>query len=337
LSLFVEKVIVDRIAIVVPVFNESVVLPASLPRILAVAQSSGCSILLIAVDDGSHDETWAVLGQLAETYPELLPIAFTRNFGKEAAILAGLRAAIQDPQVQAIVVMDADLQHPPELLSQFIDHWRGGALVVEGVRDEQAYRGFFRNLGAQVFYFLMARFGQLRMSGSTDYKLIDRRVANQLLSLGERARFFRGLVLWLGYPRIQVPFTVAPRLGGQSQWGLLSLTRYAWENLTAFSSAPLKLVTVLGVIGLAVGTLLAAKALIDKFFGISVDGFSTVILLSIIFSSLILVALGIIGSYLARIYEEIKSRPVYILRDSIADPVASCPSDLSDRGKPADK
>lgn len=327
----------DRIAIVVPVFNESAVLPASLPRILSAVQSSGCRTRLIAVDDGSHDASLAVLRVLAEGHPEIVPIAFTRNFGKEAAILAGLRAATEDPEVQAVVVMDADLQHPPELLGVLIDYWRRGALIVEGVHDAQYERGFFRTFGARIFYALMARFGQLDMSGATDYKLIDRRVVDQILSLGERARFFRGLVLWLGHPSVRVPFTVNPRIVGRSQWSLLTLARYAWVNLTAFSSAPLKLVTLLGAAGLSVGAILAAKALIDKFSGASLDGFSTVILLSVIFSSLILLALGIIGSYLARIYEEIKSRPIYILRDSMTDPLAGSPSDLSGQGKSAEK
>lgn len=316
----------ERIAVVIPVLNESQILPVSLPKIAQVLALAQCEPRLIPVDDGSTDNSRVVLAKLAEQDPRITPLAFTRNFGKEAAILAGLDQALTDPEVQAVLVMDADLQHPPDLIPQLITHWRAGHRVVEGVRDGRQGEGPIKRLGASVFYAAMSRYCGLDLDRVTDFKLIDRSVAAQILALGERGRFFRGLVHWLGYQSFAVQFTVPDRAVGASRWGIGGLARYAWRNLTSFSAAPLQLVTLLGGIGLLVGLVLAVKAIVDKVSGVALDGFSTVILLSIIFSSLILLALGIIGSYLARIYEEIKARPAYVLRDSLQDTPPRKPS-----------
>lgn len=306
----------QRIALVVPVYNEADLITRSLPEILARAREAapGSSVELIAVDDGSKDDSRASLAALAARESAIHYVSFTRNFGKEAAIHAGLAQALEHTDASAVIVIDADLQHPPELMAQMLQHWREGAKVVEAVKRARGDEGPLRRLAARTFYSTFTRMSGLRLDQDTDYKLLDREVVVAALGLGERARFFRGIVRWLGFPTVQVPFDVAPRAGGSTSWSLRSLARYAWRNLTSFSSAPLGLVATFGAVGLVVGAVLAIKAVVDKLQGQALSGFSTVILLQVIFSSLILLSLGIIGSYIALIYDELKGRPHYIIR-----------------------
>ena len=304
------------LALVVPVYNEVDLIAAALPKIIASVQEAAPTsrVELIAVDDGSTDGTRQALAQLAGHHTAVRFISFTRNFGKEAAIHAGLRAAMEMTAAEVVVVIDADLQHPPTLVGDMLGHWRQGYMVAEAVKRERATEGPLRRWAARSFYSVFTRLSGLSLDEDTDFKLLDREVVTAVLQFGERARFFRGIVRWLGYPAARVPFDVAPRAAGNSGWGLIELAQDAWQNLTSFSSAPLGLVTLFGGIGLSAGAMLAGKALFDRFQGTALSGFSTVILLQILFSSLILLSLGIIGSYVARIYDELKSRPHYILR-----------------------
>jgi len=308
------------LVLVVPVFNEAALAAQALTRILAAARAAAnqghepLDVRLLAVDDGSTDGTRDVLKQLSAQDQAIGSISFTRNFGKEAAIHAGLRQACGRLDARVVVVIDADLQHPPELIGEMLSRWRAGAAVVEAVKRERGDESAAHRLAARLFYGAFTRLSGMRLDQDTDYKLLDRQVADAVVRLDERARFFRGIVRWLGYPSQHLPFDVAPRAAGQTHWGAWALARYAWRNLTAFSSAPLGVVTGLGAIGLVVGLVLAAKAIVDKLQGQAVTGFSTVILLQVIFGSLILLALGIIGNYIARIYDELKQRPHYILR-----------------------
>lgn len=305
------------LVLVVPVYNEAALVGQSLPRILAAARAAaqpGLAVHLLAVDDGSSDGTRGALGQLKAGDDAIGFIGFTRNFGKEAAIHAGLRQSVDRLAADVVVVIDADLQHPPELMGDMLRHWRAGAPVVEAVKRARGDESLARRLAARVFYGAFTRLSGMALDQDTDFKLLDRGVAQAVLRLDERVRFFRGIVRWLGYPSVRLDFDVADRAGGQTRWGLWSLARYAWRNLTAFSSAPLGLVTGLGAFGLAVGLVLAVKAIIDKVQGQALTGFSTVILLQVIFGSLILLALGIIGNYVARIYDELKQRPHYVVR-----------------------
>jgi len=319
------------IALVVPVYNEAELIPRTLPQILARAREAapGSAVELIAVDDGSMDGTRAALAAMAAQDPAFRFVSFTRNFGKEAAIHAGLAEAMDKTQAAAVIVIDADLQHPPELMATMVQHWRAGAQVVEAVKRARGNEGPLRRLAARLFYTMFTRLSGLRLDQDTDYKLLDREVVAAALALGERARFFRGIVRWLGFPTVQVAFDVAPRAGGTTSWSITGLARYAWRNLTSFSSAPLGLVTTFGSIGLVVGAALALKAVIDKVQGRALSGFSTVILLQVIFSSLILLSLGIIGSYIARIYDELKRRPHYVIRPDLPPAIAQEKKDPS--------
>lgn len=305
--------------VVVPVYNEGDLAGHSLPAILQQvrrdvhARTPGATVGLLAVDDGSGDDSRRVLRQLSTQHPGISCIGFTRNFGKEAAIHAGLEQALDLYRADVVVVMDADLQHPPELVAAMWAHWCEGARVVEAVKRRRGDEGFLRRTAAALFYGAFSRASGLALWQDTDFKLLDRCAAQAVLQLGERARFFRGIVRWLGFDSVRLDFDVAPRASGQSGWGWWSLAAYAWRNLTAFSAVPLRLVTLAGGVGLLVGFALGLKALWDKLGGTALDGFSTVILLVIIFGSLVLISLGILGSYLARIYDEVKRRPTYVL------------------------
>lgn len=314
-----------ELCLVVPVFNEAEVLERSVPEIFACARQAapGATVHLVAVDDGSTDASANCLQALQGRHPQLRVLGFTRNFGKEAAIQAGLEFAYADTGAEVFVVIDADLQHPPALIGPMLERWRQGARVVEAVKRSRGDESRLRRGLAGAFYRIFSRLSDMQMDGATDFKLLDRRVVGQVLTLAERTRFFRGIVRWLGYPAAQIAFDVPARAAGRSGWGLPALFRYAWRNLTAFSSAPLQLVTLAGVLGLSVGALLAAKALFDKLSGQALSGFSTVILLQVIFGSLVLLSLGIIGTYIGRIYDEIKRRPHYVLRP---DPPPAAPA-----------
>lgn len=306
------------LALVVPVFNEAVLVPRSLPHIAQAAREAapGCDVRLVVVDDGSTDGTCDALDLLAGSHPGLQSISFTRNFGKEAAIHAGLRHALETTPAQVLVVIDSDLQHPPALIAAMVDRWRHGYDVVEAVKRHRGEESAGRRLAARVFYGVFSKFSGLRLDEDTDFKLLDRKVAQALVQMDERVRFFRGLIRWMGFTSARLEFDVAPRAAGGTGWSVLGLARYAWRNLTSFSSAPLRIVSLLGGLGLAVGLALGVKTLVDKFQGHGLDGFTTVILVQIIFGSLILLSLGVIGSYIARIYDELKARPHYVLRPS---------------------
>lgn len=308
------------LALVVPVFNEAELLPHSLPRMLAQVRQDlpGVKVTLVAVDDGSRDDTRLVLHRLAQVEPGLRHASFTRNFGKEAAIQAGLQLALEQTPAQAIVVLDADLQHPPSLIAVMVQRWREGFGVAEAVKRQRPQdEGGVRRIAARLFYGRFSKWSGLDLERATDFKLLDRDVAQTVVALRERARFFRGLVRWLGYPSARIEFDVPDRAGGRTGWTLTQLACYAWRNLSAFSSAPMRAVIWLGALGLVTGGALGTKALFDKYNGVALSGFSTVILLQVIFSSLILISLGIIGHYIALIYAEIKRRPHYVLRPDL--------------------
>lgn len=306
------------LVLVLPCYNEAELLPRSIPRIMQSAQTAaaghGWQLRAILVNDGSSDASAALLDQLASADTRLQVLHFTRNFGKEAALFAGLEHAQALRGAAAVATLDADLQHPPELLQPMLAAHRLGYQVAEAVKQHRGPETLTRRVLAKPFYHLFERASGLPLGGQTDYKLLDIRVARQLVAMRERGRFYRGLVAWLGHASVQIPFDVPPRPGGRSQWSRLGLVRYAWGNLLTFSTIPLRAVTWLGVLGLAVGAAGGLKSLWDYFSGRASTGFTTVILLQTLFGSLILIALGLIGQYLGRIYEEIKARPHYLLR-----------------------
>ena len=301
------------VSVIVPAHCEAAVLGETLAEIGSTLDQAGAPFEIVVVDDGSTDDTWSVLVERGRREPRLRALRLSRRFGKEAALAAGLELARGD----VAVVMDGDLQHPPALLPAMIDAWRDGADIVEGVKEDRGPERAVDTWRASLFYSLLRRLSGQDLGGASDFKLLDRSVLNAYLDLKERNVFFRGMTAWLGFERRALPFAVAPRRAGRSHFSLLRLVRLAMTAVTSFSSAPLHFVTVLGTGFLAFALVLGAQTLYRKFTGTALDGFTTVILLLLIIGSALMMALGIIGEYIARIYDEVKGRPRYVVRERI--------------------
>jgi glycosyltransferase involved in cell wall biosynthesis len=307
------------LSIVLPVHDEATVLRETIGRLRDVLAPLGRSFEIIVVDDGSTDGSGAACASLAAADPRLLLVTLTRRFGKEAALAAGLQAARGD----AVILMDADLQHPPELLPEMVRRWDEGCEVVEAVRRERGPEGIPHRLLARAFYALLGRAVGRDLQGATDFKLLDRQAVEALLACGERNRFFRGLVAWIGFRTTEVPFTPTERHGGRSKWSFTDLLGYSVRSLLAFTSLPLRIVAAAGLVMVLLGAVLAVQTLWNWSSGRAVSGFTTVILVELILGGLILTSLGVIAAYLALLYEEQKGRPLYLVRR----PRAAAPPD----------
>lgn len=268
---------------------------------------------VVIVNDGSSDDTHAVVTRYAPQNFTLTLCSFTRNFGKEAAIVAGLERYSGD----AFIVMDTDLQHPPTLIPKMLELWLSGYKVVESVKSHRGEESAVYRFFSQAFYHSLYALSSLQLQNHSDYKLLDMEVIKALRQLPEKQRFFRGLVEWLGFPAKQIPFEVPKRENDTSSWSLWGLFKYSIYNLTSLTSAPLHLVTLIGVLMLAVSAVLGSITLYQWFLGEAVTGFTTVILLLLFIGSVLMVSLGLIGLYLSRIYDEIKARPQYFIKDEV--------------------
>ncbi|MCB1841561.1 MAG: glycosyltransferase family 2 protein [Halioglobus sp.] len=303
------------ISVILPVFNEQ----ATVPRLLQLLGESlarcGLRSEIIVIDDGSTDATWALL--FAATPPPnavLKLIRFTRNFGKEAAIMAG----IEECTGNAAVVLDADLQHPPDMLQQMIALWRGGEVdVIDAVKTDDRNAPNMDRLTSAWFNGVFRRFTGYELRGASDYKLLDRKVIDALKAMRDYNLFFRGTTAWLGFRHRELGFPLGPRAAGGSKWNLLSRLQLAITAITSFTSLPLHLMTMVGLVSAGFALLHATHTLYNKFSGQAVEGFTTVILLLLIFGSTITLGLGIIGAYLSKIHDEVRGRPRYLIANSI--------------------
>ena len=302
------------LSVVIPVFQEGAHLATVIAHVRSHACAAGEPYELILVDDGSNDDTWRVIGEETARHPELRALRLSRNFGKEAAVSAGLDAA----RGRAVVVMDGDLQHPPELLPRMVALWKaGGVDLVEAIKEERPTESLVNRIGSRLFYAILSAFAHQDLTNASDFKLMDRRVVDAWRQMGERNLFFRGMVAWLGFERVQVRFTVPDRVGGHSGWTFVKLVKLAVTAVTAFSASPLQIVTFLGSMFFFFAAALGAQTLYNWFNGTAVSGFTTVIMLILIIGGAQMVCLGIFGAYIARIYEEVKGRPRYIVREQI--------------------
>lgn len=303
------------ISIVIPLYREAPHLPLLLREIQRAVAFVDEPVEVILVDDGSPDNTWAVIREETSRYPMLRAVRLSRNFGKESALCAGLEIA----RGEAVIVMDGDLQHPPRLIPEMIKLWReSGADVIEAVKESRGRESLAGKMGASLFYAMLRILSGYDLRGASDFKLLDRKVVAAWLKMGERNLFFRGMTAWLGFKRMQIPFVVPERAGGQSGWSAFRLVRLAMTGVSAFSSLPLHFVTVSGGIFLIFSFGLGAQTLYLKATGRAVSGFATVILLLLFIGSLLMISLGIMGEYIARIYEEVKNRPRYVIAEQIA-------------------
>lgn len=297
------------LSVILPSYNEEKMIPTAAERLSAILEGAGIDYELLFVDDGSRDATWQMIEKAAGENSHVFGIHFSRNFGKESAMFAGLEKARGD----CCAVIDCDLQHPPEKLVEMYRLWEQGYEVIEGIKEDRGEESSFHRFAANSFYGLISKATGMDMSSSSDFKLLDRKVVDALNAMPERNVFFRALSYWVGYRRTSVSYKVQERTAGESKWSTRSLIKYALTNISSFSSAPLHIVTVLGFIMLAVAVVLGVIALLQKISGVALGGFTTVILLLLFASSLIMISLGIIGYYIARIYDEIKGRPRYII------------------------
>ncbi len=298
------------ISIVIPVHNESHVIAETIKetRLAALRITQQYEILII--DDGSSDGTWETVSAISQHNHKIKMIRFSRNFGKEAAILAGLKFS----RGKAVVVMDGDLQHPPTVLQKMFHLWQEeGYHVVHGVKTSRQKETAVKGLFVRLFYASMTLLSGYNLNQATDYKLLDRRVVDHYLALSENVRFFRGLVPWLGFRNTSVSFLPENRIAGNSKWSSFSLMTLAVRAICSFSSLPMQVVTFMGGIMFTASILLGIQTLFMKLSDRAVEGFTTVILLLLFIGSILMISLGIIGQYLAMIYEEIKSRPPFII------------------------
>jgi len=328
----------NPVSLVIPVFNEAQNLDQLIEKLREIALRVDEPLETVFVDDGSTDDSWQTLVQLRNRLEAVKMVRFSRNFGKEAAISAGLRCCTG----RAALVMDADLQHPPELIPEMIRLWRtGGVKVVHAVKARRQAESLARRWPTLLYYRLMKLLSGYDLRGATDFKLLDRTVIDHYLALPENVRFFRGLIPWLGFPACSVAFTPQDRPFGRSRWSVWALVRMAVRSICAFSSIPMQVVTLLGALTFLGALVMGIDALYMKWSGRAVEGFTTVIVLLLAIGSILMVSVGVIGEYLALIYEEIKARPAYIVERMEThaggvDPVADQPQppapDRSPRG-----
>jgi glycosyltransferase involved in cell wall biosynthesis len=303
-----------KISLIIPVYNEASALPALVEKVGSILKMSEDLFELIFVDDGSEDSSWETIRKLAETSSYIKALRFTHNFGKESAIQAGLKSA----RGNCAVIMDADLQHPPELLPKMISIWeKEGYDVVEGVKTIRQRESLLNRGGSIFFYKMLRALSGFDIRSDTDYKLLDRKVVNVYLSLSEKSRFFRALIPFLGFRTAKVPFSPDDRVSGKSKFSLFSLFNLAVSAITSFSSMPLHFVTILGILTLLFSFYLGIDTLYMKLSGQAIGGFATVILIILMIGSILMIALGIIGEYIARIFEEIKNRPLYVVNETL--------------------
>jgi len=302
------------LTVVIPAHNEALGIAHAVDVIGEILDSCVENWEIVVVDDGSQDGTFDRLQKLAIKDPRIKGIRFSRNFGKEAALLAGLKAAKGD----AVVTIDSDLQHPPRIIPEMIESWKKGAKVVDGVKRSRPTDGALTKMRAKIFNKTLSILGGISLENSSDFKLLYRVVVNAITSeLPERQRFFRGLSDWVGYQHATILFDVEARAKGEGKWTLWGLIQLATMAIISFTSAPLRIVTGLGFATLIFGFFVAAETLIGWFQGRSVSGFATTIITILILGSFIMISLGIIGEYLANIYDEIKRRPAYLIENRL--------------------
>jgi glycosyltransferase involved in cell wall biosynthesis len=304
----------DRLTVVIAAFNEADALPVLHPRIAAVLDAlagDGVDGRVLYVDDGSRDGTWAVLDALAAADPRVATLRLSRNFGKEAALTAGLDLVDEG----AAMILDADGQDPPELIPRFVAHWREGYDDVHGTRVAREGEGLLKRGTAHLFYRLIGRLSHTPVPADTgDFRLLSPRALQALRGLRERQRFMKGLFGWIGYRRIAVPYERKARLAGRSKFSFWKLWNFALEGITSFSTAPLRIATWLGVatalVAFAYAAWIVVKALL---WGDPVAGWPTMMAVILLLGGVQLIALGVVGEYLGRLYVESKQRPLYLV------------------------
>ena len=298
------------LSIVIPAFNEEENICNTAQVVQHIIEEAQIPYEVIFVSDGSTDSTFDKIAELAKTDRRIRGLEFSRNFGKEPAIFAGLSAM----KGGCAVVMDCDLQHPPQAIVKMYRKWLEGFEVVEGIKNTRGKESLFHRMFANTFYGIISALTGFEMENSSDFKLLDKKVVQVLLDMPERKTFFRAMSFWAGFKSCQVHYDVADRAFGTTKWSFYKLARYAISNIVSYSTRPLTIVSYMGVISLLAGVVVGIQTLVRWASGKSLEGFTTVILLLLLLGGGILLGLGIIGGYISAIYQEVKHRPRYVVR-----------------------
>lgn len=297
------------LSVIIPAYNEEGLIHKAAGTIAGILEMAAIPYEIIFVNDGSKDGTWKCIQDTSSENSNVRGICFSRNFGKESAMFAGLSEA----SGECVVVIDCDLQHPPEKIVDMYRLWQEGYEVIEGVKSSRGQESPMHTFAAACFYRIIGGATGFDMSRASDFKLLDRKAVNVLLNIREKNAFFRALSSWIGFKTVSVEFEVQERTEGVSKWSVWSLVKYALTNITSFSTAPMQIVTFLGSVMLVLSVILGGISIGQKISGVALGGFTTVIIIQLFTGSIIMISLGIIGYYIARIYEEVKGRPRYII------------------------
>ncbi|MDR3515896.1 MAG: glycosyltransferase family 2 protein [Azospirillaceae bacterium] len=302
------------LSVVIPCYNEGANVDALFDRLVPELDRLGVSWEVVCVNDGSPDDTLKHLMAARRRHPGIKIVDLSRNFGKERALSAGLLHS----RGQCVVPMDADLQHPPELIGAFLDKWREGYDVVMAVRHARVGQHLTNRLGARAFYWLFDKMSDVRLPREVgDFRLLDRRVVDVINRMPERTRFMKGIFAWVGFHQTSIPYIQGERTAGATKWGLLKLIRFSIDGLTAFSTFPLRVWSAVGaVISAFAFFYIVVRLLRTAIYGIDVPGFETIVVTILFLGGVQLLTLGIIGDYLGRVFEEVKGRPLFIVRST---------------------
>lgn len=296
------------LSVVIPIYNE-VNIESNIVRVINILDKAKINHEIILVDDGSKNNAWNEISEIVESQDHVTGIAFSRNFGKESALCAGLDAATGD----CAICLDSDMQFPPEVIPDMYMLWQDGYEVVEGVKKKRQNEGLLYKICAKTFYSLLKKSSNIDLNNASDFRLIDRCAIDAWKSMPEKQTFFRGMSTWVGFKRIQYEFDVEDRIDGESKWSLKGLISFAIDAVTSFTAAPLYIASIFGAIFFVFAVIMGIQTLCMYILGKAQGGFTTVILLQLFIGSIILLGLGIVGIYIKKIYEEVKGRPRYII------------------------
>lgn len=301
-----------HISVVIPLLNEESNIQPLYDRLLPIVKAISDSYELIFVDDGSKDNSFAVIQKICKQNTNVLGISFSRNFGHQVAITAGLEHASGD----VVITMDADLQHPPELITDMYKQSLNGFDIVNTIRTETADTGAFKNVTSRMFYNLINRMSDVEVRpGAADFRLMNRKTVDAFLQLKEKDRFTRGMISWMGYKQSYINYTAPKRHSGTSKYSFLKMLRFAVDGITSFSAKPLRVSFYAGLVVSLLGLIYAIYAIVQYFQGNTTPGWASTLISILVIGGIQLISIGIIGEYLARVFNESKNRPLYLVKE----------------------
>ena len=320
----------DLISVVIPVYNEANTIKNNVLRVANILMKENISYEIILIDDGSKDNSWSEMERCIVEIPGIKAIKLSRNFGKENALCAGLDQVAGE----CCICLDADMQHPPEMIPAMYSLWKNeGFEVVEGVKSSRGKESLFYKISAGLFYQILKKTSGIDLSNASDFRLLDRKALEAWKQMPEKQTFFRGMSTWIGFSRTQIQFTVAEREVGESKWSIFKLIKFALGSITSYTAAPLYASAFIGFTLLIAFLFLLFQTVVMKLLGYAADGFTTVIALQLVIGGVLMMSVGVIGIYIEKIYEEVKSRPRYIIQKAFDGQKISSASVESEEGK----